>query len=70
MDNFAVQKDGQIIVINKSRAKDLKHRYEGLSKNVDYYEYTFEKFVKSRLFEDLLMANKTLQVTPRFARRP
>lgn len=62
--------DGQIIVINKSRAKDLRHRYEGLSRNVRYYEYSFEKFVKSRLFEDLLIANKTLQGTPRFARRP
>jgi NAD-dependent SIR2 family protein deacetylase len=61
--------DGKIIVINKSRAKDLKYRYEGLAKNVDYYEYTFERFVKSRIFEELLSANKTLQGTARFARR-
>lgn len=61
--------DGRIIVINKSRAKDLRHRYEGLTKNVDYYEYTFEKFVKSRVFDELLSANKTLQGTARFARR-
>lgn len=61
--------DGRIIVINKSRAVDLRHRYEGLTKNVDYYEYTFEKFVKSRVFDELLSANKTLQGTARFARR-
>ena len=61
--------DGKIIVINKSRAKDLKHRYEGLARNVDYYEYTFERFVKSRAFNELLSANKTLQGTARFARR-
>lgn len=61
--------DGKIIVINKSRAKDLKHRYEGLSRDVDYYEYTFERFVKSRLFDELLSANKTLQGAARFARR-
>jgi hypothetical protein len=61
--------DGKIIVINKSRAKDLKHRYEGLARNVDYYEYTFERFVKSRVFDELLSANKTLQGTARFARR-
>jgi len=62
--------DGKIIVINKSSAKDLKHRYEGLARNVDYYEYTFEQFVKSRMFDDLLAANKTLQGTARFASRP
>lgn len=61
--------DGKIIIINKSRAKDLKYRYEGLARNVDYYEYTFEQFVKSRIFEGLLSANKTLQGTARFARR-
>jgi hypothetical protein len=61
--------DGKIVVINKSRAKDLKHRYEGLARNVDYYEYTFERFVKSRAFDELLSANKTLQGTARFARR-
>jgi hypothetical protein len=60
--------DGKIIVINKSRAKDLKHRYEGLAKDVDYYEYTFERFVKSRVLDELLSANKTLQGTARFAR--
>lgn len=62
--------DGRIVVINKSRAKDLRHRYDGLAKNVDYHEYTFEKFVKSRMFDELLSANKTLQGTARFARRP
>lgn len=62
--------DGRIIVVNKSRAKDLRYRYEGLAKNVDYHEYTFERFVKSRLLNELLSANKTLQGTARFARRP
>ncbi len=61
--------DGKIIVINKSRAKDLKHRYEGLAKNVDYHEYTFERFVKSKVFDELLSANKALQGTARFASR-
>lgn len=61
--------NGRIIVINKSRAKDLKHRYEGLAKNVEYYEYTFEKFVKSRVFNEILTANNALQGTARFARR-
>lgn len=61
--------DGKIIVINKSRAKDLKHRYESLARNVDYYEYTFERFVKSRIFDELLLANKTLEGTARFTRR-
>ena len=59
--------DGKIIVINKSRAKDIKHRYEGLARDVDYYEYTFERFVKSRVFDKLLLANKTLHGTARFA---
>ena len=42
---------------------------EGLARNVDYYEYTFERFVRSRVFDDLLSANKTLSGTSRFARR-
>ena len=62
--------DGRIVVINKSRAKDLRYRYEGLTRNVDYHEYTFEKFIKSRLFDELLLANKTLQGTAHFARIP
>lgn len=62
--------DGKIIVINKSRAKDLRYRYEGLAKDVDYHEYTFEKFVRSRIFEELLSANKTIHGTARFARGP
>ena len=48
--------DGRIIVVNKSSAKDLRHRYEGLSKNVEYHEYTFERFVKSNLLKELLLA--------------
>lgn len=59
--------DGKIIVINKSRAKDLKHRYDGLGRNVDYHEYTFERFVKSRVLDELLSANRTLIGSPRFA---
>ena len=43
-----------IIVINKSSAKDLVYRYETLSDRVDYKEMTFEKFLKSRLFDNLL----------------
>lgn len=46
--------NNEIIVINKSSAKDLIHRYETLSKNVNYKEMTFEKFIKSRLFDNLL----------------
>ena len=53
-------KDGTITVINKSRAKDLRHRYEGLARNVNYHEYTFERFLKSGLFESLLSANQSL----------
>lgn len=62
--------DGRIVVINKSRAKDLRHRYEGLAKHVDYFEYTFERFVKSKLLDEILSANKALKGTARFARRP
>jgi hypothetical protein len=47
----------EIIVINKSSAKDLKHRYESLSENVDYREMTFEKFLKSRIFNNILKNN-------------
>lgn len=45
----------EIIVINKSSAKDLKHRYGSLSKNVSYYEMTFERFISSRLFQSILL---------------
>lgn len=58
---------GKVVVINKSRAKDLRHRYEGLAKNVSYYEYTFESFVKSRIFGDVLLANKSSKETGQFA---
>lgn len=51
---------GTIVVINKSTAKDLRHRYESLAKNVKYHEMTFEYFVKSNLFQQLLTANKSL----------
>ncbi len=51
---------GRVIVVNKSRAKDLRHRYESLAKNVDYHEMTFERFVKSRVFRELLSTNNTL----------
>lgn len=60
---------GRIIVINKSRAKDLRHRYETLAKNVEYYEMTFERFVKSNIFHELLSANIGVQRTPQRARR-
>ena len=46
--------ENEIIVINKSSAKDLIYRYESLSRKVDYKEMTFEKFIKSRLFESLI----------------
>lgn len=46
--------ENQIIVVNKSTAKDLIYRYESLSKNVDYHELTFERFIKSRLFERIV----------------
>lgn len=59
--------DGEIVVINKSRAKDLRHRYEGLAKNVDYHETPFESFVNSQRFRNILEANKALQPTPRYA---
>ncbi len=45
---------GKIIVVNKSRAKDLRHRYESLAINVEYHEMTFESFVKSRVFDNIL----------------
>jgi len=61
--------DGEIIVINKSRAKDLRHRYEALAKDVDYFETPFEQFVNSRRFRKILEANKALQPTPRYAVR-
>lgn len=46
---------GQIIVINKSRASDLRHRYQSLSTHVDYKEWSFEQFVRSDLFSQLLL---------------
>lgn len=46
--------ENKIIVVNKSRAKDLIYRYESLSKNADYHEMTFERFIKSRLFEKII----------------
>lgn len=46
--------NNQIIVVNKSSAKDLIYRYESLSKNVEYHEMTFERFIKSRLFERII----------------
>ncbi len=47
----------EIIVINKSSAKDLIHRYESLSENVNYQEMTFERFLKSRIFKGILKKN-------------
>lgn len=52
--------NARIIVINKSRAKDLKHRYESLAKNVEYHQMTFEQFVQSKIFSEVLAANKKL----------
>lgn len=46
---------GNIVVINKSRAQDLRHRYESLSQNVLYREWSFETFLRSELFNQLLM---------------
>jgi len=46
--------NNEIIVINKSSAKDLVHRYETLSNRVNYKEMTFEKFLKSKLFDNLI----------------
>ncbi|HET8963104.1 MAG TPA: hypothetical protein VFM99_04360, partial [Chitinophagales bacterium] len=51
--------ENEIIVINKSSAKDLVHRYETLTKNVNYKEMTFEKFLKSRLFDNLMNENNS-----------
>jgi NAD-dependent SIR2 family protein deacetylase len=45
---------GQVVVINKSQAKDLRHRYESLASRVDYHEWTFGRFVRSGLFTRLL----------------
>lgn len=44
----------EVIVINKSSAKDLIHRYQTLCDNVNYKEMAFEKFLKSRLFKNLM----------------
>lgn len=48
----------EIIVINKSSAEDLIYRYESLSKNVCYHEMTFEKFLESKLFQNVLEINE------------
>jgi len=44
----------KIIVVNKSSTKNLIHRYESLSKKVQYKKMTFEAFLKSRLFKKLI----------------
>lgn len=62
--------DGQVVVINKSRAKSLRHRYETLARNVEYHEMTFERFVKSKTFAEVLISNKSLRRKPRFAQEP
>lgn len=46
--------NNRIIVINKSTAKDLVYRYESLSHNVEYKEMTFERFLRSQLFKELM----------------
>lgn len=46
--------ENEIIVVNKSSAKDLIYRYESLSNKVQYNEMTFERFLKSRLFEKIV----------------
>lgn len=46
--------NGKIIVINKSKASDLKYRYESLAKNVEYHQMTFERFVRSKLLKNIL----------------
>ncbi|HJP17736.1 MAG TPA: SIR2 family protein [Nitrospinota bacterium] len=46
--------NGKIFVINKSSAKDLRHRYESLAKKVNYHQMPFENFVKSRLLLNIL----------------
>jgi NAD-dependent SIR2 family protein deacetylase len=51
------EQDGNIIVINKSRAKDLRHRYESLAHNVEYHEMPFERFVKSKIFKSILKSS-------------
>lgn len=52
--------DNEIIVINKSSAKELIYRYETLSKNVNYKEMTFESFLKSKIFKDLTKQSNEL----------
>ena len=61
--------DGRIVVVNKSRANELRHRYEGLAQKVDYHEYTFERFLNSQVFKDILSANNAMQGKGRFAPR-
>lgn len=50
--------NNQIIVINKSTAKDLIYRYESLAEKVDYREMTFERFIKSNLFMSLVKTGR------------
>lgn len=54
---------GKITVINKSRAKDLRHRYETLARHVDYHEMTFERFVRSRILKSLLSSDNASNQT-------
>jgi NAD-dependent SIR2 family protein deacetylase len=54
---------GQIVVINKSRAADLRHRYESLASAVQYKEWTFDQFVRSELFTRLLTATPSRKPT-------
>lgn len=62
------KKAGEIVVVNKSRAQDLRHRYESLAEGVSYHEWSFETFLRSDLFNRLLTANPQLKRTRR--RRP
>jgi len=55
------KENGRIIVVNKSRAKDLRHRYESLAQNIEYYAMPFERFVRSGIFRDILSSDKSIQ---------
>lgn len=57
------KRSGTIVVINKSRAKDLRHRYESLAEEVLYHEWSFETFLRSDLFGRLLTVNPSLKPT-------
>jgi NAD-dependent SIR2 family protein deacetylase len=48
-------RSGEVVVINKSRAVDLRHRYQSLANSVIYRERTFSQFVKSSYFAKLLV---------------